>query len=217
MLRPILYTAAAVGMFSTAIAHANQNLLDLQQNPEYWPTQLGNYQGNRYSQLDQINRDNVSEMRSVWQFSTGVLRGHEGGPLYVGDGRIYIHTPFPNKVFALDVEDGRMIWTYEPDQDPLVIPVMCCDTVNRGPAYADGRLFLNQADGTVIALDAETGELLWSAKNADPSIGESGTMSPLVVNDKVIVGISGGEYGVRAHLTAYNTETGEMEWRGYSQ
>jgi len=110
-----------------------------------------------------------------------------------------------------------MIWTYEPDQDPLVIPVMCCDTVNRGPAYADGKLFLNQADGTVIALDAETGELLWSAENADPSIGESGTMSPLVVNDKVIVGISGGEYGVRAHLTAYNTETGEMEWRGYSQ
>lgn len=214
--RNFLLASAAV-MFLAGTASANDGLLELQENPELWPMALGDYSGQRYSKLDQINRDNVDELTVHWQFSTGVLRGHEGGPLYVGDGRIYIHTPFPNKVFALDVEDGRMIWTYEPDQDPLVIPVMCCDTVNRGPAYADGRLFLNQADGTVIALDAETGELLWSAKNADPSIGESGTMSPLVVNDKVIVGISGGEYGVRAHLTAYNTETGEMEWRGYSQ
>jgi len=209
--------ASTVAAFLGGTAYANDGLLELQENPELWPMALGNYSGQRYSKLDQINRDNVGDLAVHWQFSTGVLRGHEGGPLYVGGDRIYIHTPFPNKVFALDIEDGRMIWTYEPDQDPLVIPVMCCDTVNRGPAYADGKLFLNQADGTVIALDAETGELLWSAENADPSIGESGTMSPLVVNDKVIVGISGGEYGVRAHLTAYNTETGEMEWRGYSQ
>ncbi|WP_290653430.1 methanol/ethanol family PQQ-dependent dehydrogenase [Aquisalimonas sp.] len=210
-------TAVATLALMTTAGQANENLLELQENPDLWSMQLGNYSGNRYSQLDQINRDNVQDLVPAWQFSTGVLRGHEGGPLYVGDGRLYLHTPFPNKVFALDLEEeGRILWVYEPDQDPRVIPVMCCDTVNRGLAYADGRLFLNQADNTVIALNAEDGELLWSAENGDHTEGETMTMSPLVVNDKVIVGNSGGEFGVRGHITAYNAESGEMEWRGYS-
>jgi PQQ-dependent dehydrogenase (methanol/ethanol family) len=136
--------------------------------------------------------------------------------LYVGDGRLYVDTPFPNKITALDMKDGRKVWEYEPDQDPLVIPVICCDTVNRGLAYADGNLFLNQADNTVIALNAETGDLLWSVSNGDHRRGETMTMAPLVVSDKVIVGISGGEYGIRGHLTAYNANTGEMVWRAYS-
>ncbi|WP_290637653.1 methanol/ethanol family PQQ-dependent dehydrogenase [Aquisalimonas sp.] len=210
--------AAAIAAMATTGVQANQSVLDMQDDPELWPTQLGNYAGNRYSRLDQINRDNVQDLVPTWQFSTGVLRGHEGGPLYVGDGRLYIHTPFPNRIYALDLEeDGRVLWMYEPDQDSRVIPVMCCDTVNRGLAYADGRLYLNQADNTVIALNAEDGELLWSADNGDHTEGETMTMSPLVVNDKVIVGNSGGEFGVRGHITAYNAETGEMEWRGYSQ
>lgn len=217
MLREMRYAIAAAGVLAASMTQANDNQLELQQDPNLWVTQLGNYQGHRYSELDQISRENVDELRPAWQFSTGVLRGHEGGPLYVGDGRLYIHTPFPNKVFALDLEDeGRVIWSYEPDQDFRVIPVMCCDTVNRGLAYADGKLFLGQADNTLIALDAETGELLWDANNGDHTKGESNTMSPLVVHDKVIMGISGGEFGVRGHLTAYNIDTGEMEWRGYS-
>jgi lanthanide-dependent methanol dehydrogenase len=215
-LRTCLMASAALALASTA--HANENQLELQDNPELWPAALGNYQGHRHSRLDQINRDNVGDLRVAWQFSTGVLRGHEGGPLYVGDGRLYVHTPFPNKVFALDMnDDGRMIWVYEPDQDPRVIPVMCCDTVNRGLAYAEGKLFLNQADNTVIALDAETGELLWSVQNGDHTVGETMTMSPLVVGDKVIVGNSGGEFGVRGHATAYDINSGEMVWRAYSQ
>ncbi|WP_148252674.1 methanol/ethanol family PQQ-dependent dehydrogenase [Aidingimonas lacisalsi] len=217
MLREFSYAIAAIGLAVSAQAHANENLLELQENPEYWATQLGNYQGNRYSELDQINRDNVDELRAQWQFSTGVLRGHEGGPLYVGDGKLYIHTPFPNKVFALDLEDeGRVVWTHEPNQDSRVIPVMCCDTVNRGLAYADGRLFIGQADNTLVALDSESGEVLWEAENGDHTKGETNTMSPLVVGDKVIMGISGGEFGVRGHMTAYNVETGEQEWRAYS-
>src|SRR5690554_143048 len=217
MLRMTGYALAAAGFLAVSVAQANQNQLELQQNPELWATQLGNYQGHRFSELDQINKENVNELRSVWQFSTGVLRGHEGGPLYVGDGRLYIHTPFPNKIFALDLEDeGRIVWSFEPVQDSRVIPVMCCDTVNRGLAYADGRLFLGQADNTLVALDAESGELLWEVSNGDHTIGESNTMSPLVVHDKVIVGISGGEYGIRGHMTAYGVETGEMVWRGYS-
>jgi lanthanide-dependent methanol dehydrogenase len=214
-LHSVLLASAAIVFAGTA--SANDNQLQLQEDPTLWPAALGNYHGHRYSTLDQINRDNVGDLRVAWQFSTGVLRGHEGGPLYVGDGRLYIHTPFPNKVFALDMNDnGRMLWTYEPDQDPMAIPVMCCDTVNRGLAYADGKLFLGQADATVIALDAESGELLWSADNGDISLGETMTMSPLVVGDNVIVGISGGEFGVRGHMTAYNIDSGEMVWRGYS-
>ncbi len=192
------------------------SLEELQSDPANWVMQLGDYAGTRYSELDQITADNVEDLQVAWTFSTGVLRGHEGGPLVVGDV-MFVHTPFPNTVYALDLNDqGRVIWKYEPRQDPSVIGVMCCDTVNRGPAYADGKLFLNQADATLVALDAKTGEELWTAKNGDPSKGETMTMSPLVVKDKVIVGISGGEYGVRGRMTAYNVESGEEVWNAFS-
>ena len=176
----------------------------------------GNYSSTRYSALDQINASNVGNLKVAWTFSTGVLRGHEGGPLVIGDV-MYVHTPFPNKVFALDLNnDGKIIWKYEPRQDPSVIPVMCCDTVNRGLAYADGKIFLSQADTTLVALDAKTGKQLWSVVNGDPSKGATSTAAPMVVKDKVYVGISGGEFGVRGYLTAYNINDGKMVWRGYS-
>jgi alcohol dehydrogenase (cytochrome c) len=130
---------------------------------------------------------------------------------------MYVHTPFPNIVYALDLNnDGAIKWKYEPKQDPDVIPVMCCDTVNRGVAYADGKIFLHQADTTVVALDAESGKVLWSVKNGDPKVGETNTATVLPVKDKIIVGISGGEFGVRGHVTAYNMKDGSMAWRGYS-
>ena len=209
--------AAALGVLATSMAaQANDELKVMQQNPAYWTMALGNYSGTRYSQLGQINKSNVGNLQVAWTFSTGVLRGHEGGPLVIGD-RMYVHTPFPNIVYALDLnDDGRVIWRYEPQQDPDTIPVMCCDTVNRGPAYAEGKLFLLQADNNVVALDANTGEELWKVSNGDISKGETGTMSPLVVKDKVLVGISGGEFGVQGHVTAYNVENGEQVWRAYS-
>ena len=145
-----------------------------------------------------------------------MLRGHEGGPLVIGDV-MYINTPFPNIVYALDLNDeGRVIWKYEPKQDPAVIPVMCCDTVNRGVAYGNGKIFQYQADTTLVALDAATGEVVWQVKNGDPSIAETGTSAPMVYKNLVFVGISGAEFGVRGSLTAYDTETGELVWRGYS-
>ena len=109
-----------------------------------------------------------------------------------------------------------MIWKYEPKQDPTVIPVMCCDTVNRGVAYGNGKIFQYQADTTLVALDAATGEVVWQVKNGDPSIAETGTSAPMVYKNLVFVGISGAEFGVRGSLTAYDIETGEMVWRGYS-
>ena len=176
----------------------------------------GNYGATRFSSLSHINADNVGDLKVAWTFSTGVLRGHEGGPLVIGD-TMYIHTPFPNIVFALDLnDDGRIIWKYEPKQDPNVIPVMCCDTVNRGVAYGNGKIILAQADAMVVALDAKTGAVAWKVKNGDPGVGATMTASPLVIKDNVIVGISGGEFGVRGHLTAYDLGTGKMVWRGYS-
>ena len=118
-------------------ALANQDVIKLTGDSKNWAMQAGNMQNHRYSQLKQINKDNVKNLRVAWQFSTGVLRGHEGGPLVIGDV-MYVHTPFPNIVYALDLNaDGAIKWKYEPIQDPNVIPVMCCDTVNRGLAYAD--------------------------------------------------------------------------------
>jgi lanthanide-dependent methanol dehydrogenase len=206
----------AAALLSVGTASANDELIKLQQDAKQWVMPTGNYANQRYSQLKQITADNVGKLQVAWTFSTGVLRGHEGGPLIIGN-MMYVHTPFPNIVYALDLsQDGRIIWKYEPKQDPNVIPVMCCDTVNRGPAYADGKIFLHQADTTLVALDAKTGNVAWSVKNGDPAKGETGTSSPMVFKDKVIVGISGGEFGVRGSVTAYNMKDGKRVWRGYS-
>ena len=130
---------------------------------------------------------------------------------------MYVHTPFPNIVYALNLaDDNKIIWKYEPKQDPSVIPVMCCDTVNRGPQYADGKIFLHQADTSLVALDAKTGKELWKSVNADPKRGETGTGAPLVVGNVVLIGVSGAEFGVRCFMTAYDINTGKRLWRAYS-
>jgi lanthanide-dependent methanol dehydrogenase len=215
----IILSVASGLLLGTAAAYANDDVMKLTQDPKNWAMPTGDYANTRHSALTQITPDNVKNLQVKWTFSTGVLRGHEGGPLVVGDV-MYVHTPFPNIVYALDIKnDGKILWKYEPRQNPNVIPIMCCDTVNRGPAYADGKIFLYQADTTLVALDAKTGKPVWSAQNADApdgSKGESGTSAPMVVKDKVLVGISGGEFGVRGHITAYNISDGKRAWRAYS-
>ena len=197
-------------------ASANDELAKLQQDSKQWAQPAGNFANTRYSSLKQITADNVGKLQVAWTFSTGVLRGHEGNPLVVGDV-MYLHTAFPNIVYALNLKDeNKIVWKYEPKQDPNVIPVMCCDTVNRGVAYADGKIFLHQADTTVVALDAKDGKVVWSVKNGDPGKGETGTSAPHVFKDKVIIGISGGEFGVRGSVTAYNMKDGKQVWRAYS-
>ncbi|MGA9823891.1 MAG: lanthanide-dependent methanol dehydrogenase XoxF5 [Methylocystis sp.] len=213
-----LLLSTSVGVFallSVGAAKADE-LLTLQKDPKQWVSPTGDYANTRYSTLKQITTENVSKLAPAWSFSTGVLRGHEGAPLVLGDV-MYIHTPFPNIVYALDLNhDGKILWKYEPKQDPAVVPVMCCDTVNRGLAYADGKIFLAQNDTTLVALDAKSGKVVWSVKNGDASKGQTSTAAPHVFKDKVLVGIAGGEFGVRGHITAYNVADGKLAWRGYS-
>jgi len=208
---------AATTTFGGGVASANDELMKMSDSPKGWVMATGNYANQRYSKLNQITAANVGKLQVAWTFSTGVLRGHEGGPLIIGD-TMYVHAPFPNTVYALDLaHDNKILWKYEPKQDPNVIPVMCCDTVNRGLAYGDGKVFLHQADTTLVALDAKTGKVAWTAKNGDPSKGSTGTSAPMVIKDKVLIGISGGEFGVQAHMTAYDIKTGKQVWRAYSE
>jgi PQQ-dependent dehydrogenase (methanol/ethanol family) len=207
----------AVSALAAGSAYANDDLIKMSQNPNDWVMPSRTYDAQRYSPLKQINTGNVGKLQVAWTFSTGVLRGHEGAPLVVGNV-MYVHTPFPNNVFALDLDhDGKILWKYEPKQDPNVIPVMCCDTVNRGLSYADGKIFLHQADTTLVALDSKTGQVVWSVKNGDASKGETGTSAPFVIKDKVLVGISGGEFGVQCSVTAYDLKDGKRVWRAYSE
>jgi PQQ-dependent dehydrogenase (methanol/ethanol family) len=202
-----------VGLPSVVLANAD--VAKLTGDPKNWAMQAGNFENQRYSELKQINKGNVKNLKVAWTMSTGVLRGHEGGPLVIGN-TLYVHSPFPNKVFAIDLETQKINWKYEPKQDPTVIPVMCCDTVNRGLAYAEGKIFLQQADTNLVALDAKTGKEIWKVTNGDPKVGATNTNAPHVFKDKVITGISGGEFGVRGFVAAYDINSGRQVWKGYS-
>jgi lanthanide-dependent methanol dehydrogenase len=208
---------SSLATLAAGSAFANEELQKMSQDPKGWVMPAGDYANTRYSKLNQINASNVGKLQVAWTFSTGVLRGHEGGPLIVGNV-MYVHTPFPNKVYAMDLsQEQKIIWSYEPKQDPNVIPVMCCDTVNRGLAYADGKIFLHQADDKLVALNAKDGKVEWTAVNGDPSKGQTGTSAPLVVKDKVLVGTSGGEFGVQCSMTAYDLKSGKQAWKAYSE
>ncbi|MGH8535724.1 MAG: methanol/ethanol family PQQ-dependent dehydrogenase [Gammaproteobacteria bacterium] len=215
---------AAIATAVPATALANEELLKLQDSPNYWVMQNGDFWAQRYSKLDQINAANASKLQAAWTFSTGVLRGHEGGPLVLPGSAtgldhdtLYVNAPFPNNVFAINLDNLEVVWEYVPVQNyDETVPVMCCDTVNRGLAYADGKIFLHQANTELVAIDAKTGKKVWSVKNGDPKRGETNTNAPHVIKDKVITGISGGEFGVQGFLAAYNIKDGKLAWKAYS-
>jgi len=199
-----------------APAMANESIAKCVADANNWCIQQHDNYGQRYSLLDQINTKNVGSLKVAWTFSTGVLRGHEGSPIVVGS-TMYLHTPFPNIVYALNLDDeNKIIWKYTPKQDPSVIPVMCCDTVNRGVQYADGKIFLHQADTALVALDAKTGKELWKTVNGDPKRGETGTGAAIIAGNVVMIGVSGAEFGVRCFMTGYDINTGKRLWRAYS-
>jgi lanthanide-dependent methanol dehydrogenase len=206
--------ASAIGIHA-GTSQADE-LQKLQDDPANWVMPAGNYNNQRYSALKQINKKNINKLNMAWSFSTGVLRGHEGNSLVIDD-TLYIHTPFPNIVYALDLNnDGAIKWKYEPKQSyDETVPVMCCDTVNRGLAYADGKIFLNQADTTLVALDMNTGKVVWSDKRDDPTTGATSTGAAFVFKDTVLVGISGSEFGIRGYVQAYDLQ-GNVKYKAYT-
>ncbi len=182
-----------------------------------WVMAAKNYRSTRYSGLDEINLQNVSRLRVAWTFSTGVVAGHEAAPLVIGS-TMYLVSPFPNLVFALDLSQpgAPMKWRYDPRPLSAAKGVACCDAVNRGAAYWNNLIIFNTLDNRTIALDAATGVPRWETPLGDISLGESMTMAPLVVKEKVLVGNSGGEFGVRGWLAGLDAATGRLLWRAYS-
>jgi PQQ-dependent dehydrogenase (methanol/ethanol family) len=182
-----------------------------------WTVPAKNYASTRYSGLSQITAANVGRLSLAFTFSTGVNRGHEAAPLVVGH-TMYIVTPFPNILYALDLSQpgAPLKWKFEPRPAAAAQGVACCDVVNRGAAYWDGKIYYNTLDAHTVAVDAETGKEVWNTKLGDINRGESITMAPLVVKGKVLVGNSGGEFGIRGWLTALDAKTGKLAWRAYT-
>src|SRR5215213_2520206 len=182
-----------------------------------WLMPSRDYANTRFSALDQINAGNVKDLRLAWSFSTGEVRGHEGAPLVVG-GTMYLVAPFPNTLFALDLTKpgAPMKWKYDPKPSSAAQGVACCDLVNRGAVYAGGKIFYNTLDDHTVAVDAASGKEVWKTKLGEINAGETMTMAPIVVKDKVLVGNSGGEFGVRGWLTALDANTGQIAWRAYN-
>jgi lanthanide-dependent methanol dehydrogenase len=182
-----------------------------------WPMPARDYASTRYAPLADITRANVGGLKLAFTFSTGVLRGHEAAPIVAG-GAMYIITPFPNIVYALDLTKpgAPLRWKFEPKPESYAQGVACCDVVNRGLAYADGKIFFNTLDNQTIALNAGDGKELWRYRSGDVRAGETRTMAPLVTKGRVLVGNSGGDYGVRGWLTALDATSGKELWRAYS-
>jgi lanthanide-dependent methanol dehydrogenase len=181
-----------------------------------WRMPARNFASTRYSGLTEITSQNAAQLHLAWTFSTGVTRGHEAGPLVV-DSTMYVVTPFPNILYALDLSKpgAPLKWTYKPSPMLAAQGVACCDLVNRGAVYDDGKIYYNTLDAHTVAVDAKTGQEVWKTKVGDINRGESITMAPLVVKGKVLVGNSGGEFGIRGWLTALDAKTGKLAWRAY--
>ncbi len=189
------------------------------EEPHNWLSYYGDYNGQRYSPLDQINAENVKSLTPAWVFQCGSMGMHSGASTYsfeaspiVVDGVMYV-TGWDGWVWALNAKTGEELWRYK-RASPYDVS-LCCGNVNRGCAVAHGKVFVTTLNAHVVALDAETGQAVWDQVYGDVRAGESATVAPLIVKDMVIVGSSGGEFGVRGHADAFKLETGERVWRCY--
>ena len=211
--------AVVAGLAVGAASVSAQDLVTMSKDTKQWVMTGRTFDLQRYSPLDQISTANVKNLHVSWTMSTGTLRGHEGNPLVVGS-TMYLHSSFPNKVYALDLTKpgAPQIWQFTPEQSTDAIAIACCDVVNRGLAFdpKTNRLVIELLAGDVLALDAKTGKQAWRVKSVDFKKGETMTNAPMVVDDLVLTGISGGEFGVRGRITAFNIADGKEVWRTYS-
>jgi len=203
----ILASTVLLGLGTVYAGEANGN----------WTMPAKDYAATRYSELAQINAKNAKALHPVWTFSTGVLGGHEGQPLVVNK-TMYVVTPWPNTLYAFDLtQPGYPLkWKYRPDVSPNAIGVACCDSINRGAFYADGKITYNLLDGRTVAIDALSGKEIWQTHVANMAEGETTPMAPFVVKNVVIVGPSGGEFGIHGWLKGLDLNTGKVLWKAYN-
>lgn len=197
----------------------HERIVNARDEPNNWLTYYGTYDGQRYSSLDQINKDNVGKLTPQWVFQAGSMGLHSGASTYaweaspiIVDGVMYV-SGWDGQLWALDAANGKELWRYK-HASPFDVS-LCCGNVNRGVAVAEGLVFMTTLNAHIIALDAETGKKVWDQTYGDVRAGESATVAPLIVKDMVIVGSSGGEFGSRGHTDAFKLATGERVWRCY--
>ncbi len=194
-------------------ATANDSIMKAAADPNQWAVYGRDYANTRFSPLNQINTQNVSQLKLAWAFSLGSLRSNEATPLVIGD-TLYVSSSWgPKYVYALDARTGVQKWNYQPDMPDDVLQYACCDVDSRGIAYADGKLFVGLLNGKLAAVDANTGKELWVADVVDYAQGAIITSPPLVVKNLVLIGFGGGEYGARGSLQAYDINTGKQVWK----
>src|ERR1700683_5627786 len=220
-----LWTICAIlALGGSCAAAIGDEVTDRAENPDLWAAPGGDQALTRHSRLKDINTSIVGNLTMIWSQSSGTLRGHEGQPLVVtvnGKPMMFMESGWPNIVQALDLTDPehpKEVWNYRKttNRDDSAVPRACCDTVNRGPAFADGKLVFGTLDGFVIALDAKTGKEIWVVKHAYPDKGETITPAPLIADGKVVIGFGGDESAARGRLTAYDLQTGKKVWEFYS-
>ena len=190
-----------------------QDMLDRAEgDSNNWLHTNGNYRQTRYSNASQINRGNVSKLRPAFIFQTEIVESFETTPIVV-NGRMFISTSF-NHVHALDATTGQQLWHYKHKMGPIT--TYCCGPNNRGVFPYGDKVFMGTLDAKLVALDAKTGKVLWETQIADPELGYSETMAPTIVDNKVLIGTNGGEYGIRGFVKAFDVDTGELVWTFHS-
>jgi alcohol dehydrogenase (cytochrome c)/quinohemoprotein ethanol dehydrogenase len=192
----------------------DERLLNAANEPSQWLTYNGTYDEQRFSRLDQINKDNVRQLGLAWYADYDTNLSQTGTPLQI-DGVIYVSTAW-SKVYAFDARDGKQLWQYNPKTPGEWIRSVCCGIVNRGIAAYQGKIYVGTLDGRLVALDAKTGKEVWSELTIDKTKRYSITSAPRIVKGKVLIGNSGGEFGVRGYISAYDAQTGKLAWRFYT-
>lgn len=196
------------GFWPFGVAHA--------QDADGWAMYGHGYDNTRFSPLTQVNAQNVKDLKLAFSFQLGSLRSNESTPLVIGD-TMYVSTSWgPKYVYALDAKTGALRWTYEPEMATDTLQYACCDVNSRGVTYADGKIFVGRLDGRLVALDAKTGDEVWTAQVVDYKQGSVITSPPLVVKNLVVTGFGGGEYGARGSLQAYDIKTGKQVWKTWT-
>jgi len=207
------WAAAGACAGAALAAHGNDELNKLATQDGQWPMYGRDYANTHYSPLKQITAGNVKSLKLAYTVQLGALRSNEATPIVIGDTMYVSSSSGPKTVFALDAKTGAIRWRYEPDLPSDLAQFGCCDVVSRGVSYGHGKIFVGRLDGRLAAVDAKTGEELWTTKVVDYKEGSVITSPPLVVKNMVITGFGGGEFGVRGALTAYDVQTGKQVWR----